>query len=56
LISQQLSEKSLNLEVLQNRFEKQKHALEEKSQQIEGFKESVALKMSVADDLQGILK
>ena len=30
--------------------------LEEKNMQIEDLKESVALKITVADDLQGILK
>ena len=42
--------------MLINRLEKQKAQLEERDLLIEDLRQSVALKISVADDLQSILK
>lgn len=55
-LAQQLEEKALSNTVLLNRLEKQKAVIEERDLLIEDLRQSVALKISVADDLQSILK
>jgi len=55
-LTQQLEEKALSNTVLLNRLEKQKALLEERDLLVEDLRQSVALKISVADDLQSILR
>ena len=55
-LNSQLEEKSLNYSVLLNKVEKQKSQLEERNMIIDDLKQSVQLKITVADDLQHILK
>ena len=52
----QLDQKTTSLHSLQTRYDVQKTLLDEKTLQIDDLKESVALKITVADDLQAILK
>lgn len=52
----ELEERNLSMSVLQTRVDKQVKQMQLQSMQIEDLKESVALKITVADDLQNILK
>jgi hypothetical protein len=50
-LASQLEEKVVHLNVLQTRFDKQNQQMNDKNLVIEDLKESVALKITVADDL-----
>lgn len=55
-LKSQLVENESNFKLLKNKFEKTKKDMDEKILIIEDLKESVALKITVADDLQNLLK
>lgn len=55
-LQSQLSENESNLKVLKHKFDKNKKEMDEKILIIEDLKESVALKITVTDDLQNLLK